>query len=313
MQFIRWQRFGHDRLYVHDDLGVDLGYWDVATGRTHPKDAAAEPWLAQAIANWRSGATSGGTTDSPSVIPPAPRGPDFAAPPVASLLRADRDEPEPRGKSPGPVVADLIFNAPGQQLNGQIAAARLAGQRPTLMRRLLYGKRAYSTWERGAIGEWLVAEELKKLVHQDYRWGFLNSIPVGDNGADIDHVAIGPAGVFTINSKHHGGSNIWVAGNTFMVNGTRQPYIRNSRHEAQRAARLLFRACGLPVQVTGVVVPVNARDVTIKEQPDGVHVVNRMGLAQHLMTSPMVLSREQIERLYDHARLESTWMSPRKV
>lgn len=43
-----------------------------------------------------------------------------------------------------------------------------------------------------------------------------------------------------------------------MIIGQRQPYIRNSRHEAGRAARLLTAACGFPVAVTGVVVPVGA-------------------------------------------------------
>lgn len=36
--------------------------------------------------------------------------------------------------------------------------------------------------------------------------------------------------------KHHPGAKIWVDGDTFMVNGTRAPYVRNSRHEARRGA-----------------------------------------------------------------------------
>ena len=46
------------------------------------------------------------------------------------------------------------------------------------------------------------------------------------------------------------------AGDIFLVNGHRQPYVRNSRHEAARAGRAgrpLSAACGFPVVVTGVV------------------------------------------------------------
>lgn len=235
------------------------------------------------------------------------RGPDFVAPPaVGPPIRAEEEVRWP--PPPSEIVReDLLFNAPGEQLGEQIAAAHRAGERPTALRRLLLGKHAYSTWERGAIGEWLVAEQLAALAARDSRWGFLHSIPVGHRGADIDHLIIGPGGVFTLNAKHHDGCSIWVARNTFMVNGTYQPYVRNSRHEAQRAARLLKRASGMEIPVTGVVVPVNARSILIKEYPEDVLVVERMDLVPFLLGAPPVLMREQVERLFEHARLRSTW------
>ncbi|WP_461109557.1 nuclease-related domain-containing protein [Tessaracoccus terricola] len=161
----------------------------------------------QTIAAWRAGNPIPDVHVAPAQTPSAVRGPDFVAPAATDPLSSSHDVSEPDGQPKGR-VADLIFNAPGQQLSGQIAAAHAAGERPTLLRRLFLGKHAYSTWERGAIGEQLVAEELKGLVLKDYRWGFLNFIPVGDHGADIDHLVIGPGGVFTVNSKYHRGSNL---------------------------------------------------------------------------------------------------------
>lgn len=70
-----------------------------------------------------------------------------------------------------------------------------------------------------------------------------------------------------------------MAGNTLIINGQRQPYLRNSRHEAGRASRLLSAACGFPVVASGVVVPVGADDLTIKSPPVDVHVVSRMALS----------------------------------
>jgi hypothetical protein len=102
----------------------------------------------------------------------------------------------------------------------------------------------------------LVGAQLAKLVAKDPRWRVLHSIPVGKDGADIDHLVVGPAGVFTLNTKHHPRARIWVAGDTLLVSGVHQLYIRNSRHGAARAGRLLSVACGFPVTATGVV-PVN--------------------------------------------------------
>ena len=141
----------------------------------------------------------------------------------------------------------------------------------------------------------------------------LHAIPVGENGADIDHLVIGCGGVYTLNAKHHPGGKVWVAGNTFLVNGQRQPYLRNSRHEAQRASNLLTAACGFPVFAVGVVVPVGADDLTIKKAPDGVHVINRMRLARWLRHRPEVLDEGIVAAVYDAARRSTTWQPARTL
>jgi hypothetical protein len=148
---------------------------------------------------------------------------------------------------------------------------------------------------------------IAQLIKTDPRWRVLHSIPVGANGADIDHLVIGPAGVYSLNAKHHPGAKIWVGGDTFMVNGTRQPYVRNSRHEAARAIRLLTAACGFPVEVTGVVVPVNAADVTIKAPPADVQVVGRRKLRRWLRRRQEMLDDAKVAAIYDVARRSTTW------
>ena len=135
----------------------------------------------------------------------------------------------------------------------------------------------------------------------------MHAVPVGERGSDIDHVVIGPGGVFTLNAKHHPGGKLWVGGDTFMVNGQRHPYIRNSRHEAVRAGRLLTAACGFPVRVAGVVVPVGADKSMIKAQPDGVQVVNRMRLVDWLRSLPQALSNPQVAAVFEAARRSTTW------
>lgn len=284
VQVTRWRRYGKDRLYVKDADGHDLGWWDLVANTAHPTTNETEQALRETVAAWQASATLVGTepdpspeTQEPAPIPePTPdpvRGPDFlpseAGPSASDLVWPGPVEEEvaPLSFPPpqGPPVVDLAYNRPGEQLADKVAAAREAGERPTLWRRFWLGKNAYSTWERGAIGERLVTEQLSRLAQTDPRWGFVNAIPVIDE-VDIDVVAVGPGGVFTINAKYHRGARIWV-GDTLMVNGTRQPYVRNSRHEARKASRLLTRATGETVRVQGIVVPVDAHASPSRTSP----------------------------------------------
>lgn len=159
----------------------------------------------------------------------------------------------------------------------------------------------------GADGEVEVARRLEKLGPE---WKVLHAIPVGDRGSDIDHVVIGPGGVFTVNAKNHPQASVWVADDTVKVNGYNQPYVRNSRHEAHRAAKLLTAAAGFDVEVRGIVAVIGAqRGFTVKEQPrDGtVSVIARRQLDAQLRAMPVVLGMPSIERIYDVARHLATW------
>jgi len=178
----------------------------------------------------------------------------------------------------------------------------------TFLARVLRVHTDERAWRIGADGEEKVAAQLAKLVKKDPRWRVLHAVPVGENGSDIDHVVIGPAGVFTLNAKHHPGAKIWVAGTTFMVNGQKQPYLRNSRHEAARAAKLLTAAAGVTVHAVGVVVPVGAQDIVIKTAPEGAHVVYRRALAKWLGRQPELLEQDAVDRIFEVARRSTTWL-----
>ena len=290
MTVTRWARYGHDRLYVRLGDGRDVGWWDLHTDEPHPAEQGLTDHLVRAVAEWQ--------VAHPWVASQSPPN---------SVVQQAPPPPQP----PAEPVWDLAFTPPGAQLYGQVAAAQAAGQRGTFWRRLFLGKHAYSTWERGLIGEQLVEAELRRLAMADRRWGYLNSIAVGQNGADIDHLVVGPAGVFTINAKYHRGSRVWVAGDTVMVNGQRQPYVRNARYEARRAAALLTKSCGFAVPVRGLVVPVDAAGFTVREQPIDVHVVNRARLVDFLWNQPALLEQAVVGRVLDRARLSTTWTTPK--
>jgi len=205
-------------------------------------------------------------------------------------------------------VEDLALRQPGAAARDQARRARDAAPFRVALARLLHVHADERAWRIGADGEVLVAAQLEKLRRRDPRWQVLHSLPLGRNGADIDHLLIGPGGVFVLNTKHHPNARIWVAGDALRVNGSSQPYVRNSRHEAERASRLLTAACGVSVAVTGVIVLVNAQDIVVKRSPADVHVVNRRRLRRLLRRQPEILDRATVAEIFATARRPDTWL-----
>lgn len=294
----RWRRFGHDRLYVKTEDGTQIGWACLRTEAVEAPDAAARAAVEQAVSRWRIDEVGESTSVEPANLAPVPAP---ATPSVSSTASVAVNV------LPGASIAawfDLALNRPGAGIREEAVKARQAAPVRTFAARILRVHTDERAWRVGADGEDLVAARLAKL---DGEWRVLHSVPVGTRGADIDHVVIGPGGVFTINAKHHPGSRIWVRGDTFCVNGRARPYVVKARHEAQRASRLLTAAVGRPIPVMGVVVPVRADAFDVQEAPAGVGVVNRRQVVRWLRTRPHLLLRDEIEAVFAMARRSTTW------
>jgi hypothetical protein len=133
-------------------------------------------------------------------------------------------------------------------------------------------------------------------------------VPVGQRGADIDHVVIGPFGVVTVNTKTTG-TAVWVGEYGLTIGGKSVDYLRRSRHEADRAGRLLHRATGLEVPVQSAIVFVGARKVTVRGRgPADVAVLpNPRALRHWLGKQPRALQPDQVEAIYEAARRPASW------
>lgn len=131
-------------------------------------------------------------------------------------------EPVEEAAATTPVVAeaaptDLADVRAGAAARAQARAAKEAAPVRTMLARVLRVHNDERAWRIGADGEEMVAARLAKLAGKDPRWKFLHAVPVGERGSDIDHVVIGPGGVFTLNAKHHPKAKIWIGGETMMV------------------------------------------------------------------------------------------------
>ena len=293
----RWARYGHERLYAETPGGTALGYLDLKTGRYHSDDMSNLPLLEKALGHHL-------VSDVPKWPASLPAGP-APSPSEAEVVRAGGEEPR---LEPAPVWEDLSATQPGAAARDRALAEREAqGWLRHGLSRLVGARTDERAWRIGADGEQAVAEQLGRLGPE---WRVLHAVPVGDRGSDIDHVAVGPAGVFTVNAKHHPHTSIWVGGDTFLVNGQRVPYIRNSRHEARRASRLLTEQAGFPVVAVGVIAVMGGhKGFTIKKQPeDGrVTVVKRRRISQYLHGLPVRLNGREIDAIFEVARRSTTW------
>lgn len=160
------------------------------------------------------------------------------------------------------------------------------------------------SWYSGALGEIVVAHVLAQLGDE---WTVLHAVPVGAGQSDIDHVILGPGGVYTINTKNHAGKKIWIGGSTFLVNGYKQEYMRNSAHEADRASRLLSAVTGRPVTVTPLIVVVNPASITTGRKRPRVTVLSSNTLGRWLAKRPRVLSDRAVAHFSMFAEEHSTW------
>lgn len=290
-------RYGKDRVYVKTADGHDVGYVDLVERAVVANGPAYEAALQECLSRWTWVPEQITQAETELSIPVTPEEPPTHAQPAEPM--------EARPPTSEHDVRDLAANVAG-------AAARakrneVNAQAPVLnfIARALGIKTEERAWRVGAKGEEKVADELAKLGPA---WRVLHAIEVGANGSDIDHVVVGPAGVITLNAKRHPHGKAWVGERMVMVNGQRTDYLRNSRFEAQRAARLLSASCGKPVAVTAAVVFVDLDDFSVRQMPADVHVTTRRRLVKWLESLPAAIDPATVEDIYSKARLSSTWI-----
>jgi hypothetical protein len=201
------------------------------------------------------------------------------------------------------VLNDLAANAAGEGIARHGDELRRSHRTKSFLGRLLGVQTEDAAYRKGAEGEQLVGKQLAKLGPG---WHVLHSIPIGSKGTDIDHLVIGPAGSFSLNTKNHQGGHVTVYADGVVVNRRQTRYLEASRSEARKVSRILERVVGYPVDVTPVVVVI-ANSFAPKEQPVDVRVVARKRIRQWFEALPKILDVETVEGIYAAARRPETW------
>ncbi len=200
----------------------------------------------------------------------------------------------------------VSFRPAGQSAQEMADHLRRSSGRTSFLRRLLHPASAEErAWSQGARGEYAAASRLGGLPPG---WFAMHDVPVGSRGANIDHVVIGPAGVFTVNTKNLSG-NVWVGSRALVVNGAKTDFLLKARREADRASRLLSDAVGDDVEVHPLLV-IQARRLTVREHPDGVWVAPLRAIPRWFQSQPARLTWDAALDIVVKADQLSTWQPP---
>ena len=185
-----------------------------------------------------------------------------------------------QGTAPDPATWSLRHRGPAHDVSHRCLDAQRAARPRRRLARLLGADPLHpdaATWYRGALDERRVGGILTALGDG---WRGLHAVPRGGGDSGIDHLVVGPPGVFTITSG-----------------------IASAELEARVASRSLTRATGVPVGAAAIVVdPGNRPDV-----PAAVTVVPAGRLLRHLRGLPAVLGPDLAASIARAAEEWTTW------
>jgi hypothetical protein len=154
-------------------------------------------------------------------------------------------------------------------------------------------------WRRGAAGERRTARLLSHL--ERHGWTVLHDLAVPGSRANIDHLVIGPGGVFVIDSKQYRGRlQLDLSGQLWHGRYPLALTLRAVGFEADRAARVLPDP---GVAVVPIVAVHGAQVPWGKVVMQGVPVVSALRLPSMLRTLPAVLGPEGVAALANQARI----------
>jgi len=159
-------------------------------------------------------------------------------------------------------------------------------------------------WYVSAQGEIHVGAILAQLPPE---WATFHALPIGTQSADIDHLVVGPGGIFTINTKHHGGTVIRLGKDSMLVNGRPEPHLLNAEAEAARVTTLLRERMPLLPPVQPVIALVEPRQIVIDEKPAQVKVVDARQLPRWLSGLSVTLSEPELDEVVDILDDPATW------
>ncbi|MTV27817.1 NERD domain-containing protein [Nitriliruptoraceae bacterium ZYF776] len=163
-------------------------------------------------------------------------------------------------------------------------AAELQAGTPFILRaaeRLAGIRTEDRAWAEGAKGERRVARALERLERRG--WHVVHDLTVGTRGANIDHVVVGPPGVFVIDTKYTR-AKVVVHRSTIRFDGyARTGYLRGVERQRQLATDRLSAAVGFEVPVRSIlclVVPLKHDAMKVVSSPEGCQVVHVEGLVR---------------------------------
>ena len=159
----------------------------------------------------------------------------------------------------------------------------------------------------GAHGEVTVAQLLAALPAD---WTAFHALPLGPDGAAIDHLVVGPGGIFSITTAHHCRARIRVSHRTVRVGGRRTGYLPAAVRDAARVTFVLRERMPLLAPVQPVIALVDADRITGRGTPQQVKVLDARALQRWLVQLQPVLSDDEIAEAVVILDSPAAWRCP---
>lgn len=163
----------------------------------------------------------------------------------------------------------------------------------------LFYQRKYHIYKSGSRGEKAVINMLSKSLNDDYY--LINEVKLNSVGGDIDHIVLGPTGVFVLETKNWSGK-IFADGDVWRRPGrksTGSPSLQVKRN-TQKVRRLIEQTEALNsigVWVEGIIVFTN-QNANFSINNPTVTILKLHQLPSHIIKSPNnILTLEQIQQI----------------
>jgi hypothetical protein len=152
-------------------------------------------------------------------------------------------------------------------------------------------------WQRGARGEQRTARQLNRLAH--HGWVVFHDLAVPGSRANVDHLAIGPAGVFLVDSKNWRGQLVFAPDGT-LWHGSYP--LTATLATIGFEARAIAGALAVPGLAVEPLLVVHGSTIPWGEQYlGGVAVLPARRLVATLLALPPLLTDEQVTQLAQRA------------
>jgi hypothetical protein len=204
-------------------------------------------------------------------------------------------------------MSDLRERVAGQALMEKLISYRGTKEMREFPLGMVWISNEIVSWWRGVRGELDMARELDALGDG---WSVFHSIPFGNRGSDIDHLVIGPPGVFPINSKRiTSGRAVRVTGDDFRVDGRLQKYLRNAYFEGERIETIL-RAAHLRAPIVPIIAISGTKSIRVRKPMwsgwnIGVERVDRV--VRRIRKRPTRVSPEELARITEVLLNPTVW------
>jgi hypothetical protein len=156
----------------------------------------------------------------------------------------------------------------------------------------LYVKKRAKDADRGAHAEEVVAERLLDLPD-----GYHVFHDIAFDGFNVDHIIVGPGGIFLVETKSHSG-NVDARGDTLLLNGTQPPknFLNQTWSQTYQLKDFLKKQTSREWAVKPVLCFTRAF-VKVRQPVKRIAVVNKGYLNKYLLQQQQNLNTEDIETI----------------